>query len=265
MDWTLLRTAAGKGEELPHNEQGFGKPRGCSLWRPLKLALLTHGWNPCTSAAGGGKSNNTENLGKSKLIRHQGLTGIWLCIWQAVSHAEKSSACQEFQDTDSGLLEQLTTGQWPIKGMGMLSRIKSLLSSTRPILFLFSKGNFKALQGIRGVQVLFTFPRQYSFLAWHQLHSHSNYWRAYQTACHEKYTFQLFPLCMAEFRDLNKFLTCCLFWDRALQCTHFPSTSTHGRLVQWAGSTHKLRVSLNDFTMNSGSQALECDSLSDMG
>lgn len=31
MDWTLLRTAAVKGEELPHNEQGFGKPRGCSL------------------------------------------------------------------------------------------------------------------------------------------------------------------------------------------------------------------------------------------
>lgn len=31
MDWTLLRTPAVKGEELPHNEQGFGKPRGCSL------------------------------------------------------------------------------------------------------------------------------------------------------------------------------------------------------------------------------------------
>lgn len=31
MDWTPLRTAAVKGEELPHNEQGFGKPHGCSL------------------------------------------------------------------------------------------------------------------------------------------------------------------------------------------------------------------------------------------
>lgn len=31
MGWTPLRTAAVKGGELPHNEQGFGKPRGCSL------------------------------------------------------------------------------------------------------------------------------------------------------------------------------------------------------------------------------------------
>lgn len=55
MGWTPLRTAAGKGGELPHNGQGFGKPRGCSLWRPSGLALPSHGWSPCTSAAGGEK------------------------------------------------------------------------------------------------------------------------------------------------------------------------------------------------------------------
>lgn len=41
--------------------------------------------------------------------------------------------------TLTGLLEQLTTGQWPIKGMGMLGRIKSLLLNIRPTLLLFSK------------------------------------------------------------------------------------------------------------------------------
>lgn len=40
--------------------------------------------------------------------------------------------------TLTGLLEQLTTGQWPIKGMGMLGRIKSLFLNIRPTL-LFSK------------------------------------------------------------------------------------------------------------------------------
>ena len=137
-DWTPPETAAAKQEELPRSERGFGKLRGCCLWRPLKLALLTHGWNPCTSATGGGKKG--KKSGEVQADPAPGSDRNLTAHLTAIPLAQREGlACQEFQDTDSGLLEQLTTGQWPIQGMGRLSGIKNLSFNIRPILFLFFK------------------------------------------------------------------------------------------------------------------------------
>lgn len=151
--------------------------------------------------------------------------------------------------------------------MGMLSKIKSLLSSTRPILFLFWKGNFKALQCIRGVHVLFTFPRQYSFLACYT----GNYTATLITDEHVRQPVMRnthsnsFPCALQSLETWINFSFAVSFGDRALFWIYLPSTSMHGRLVQWAGNTHKLHVSPSDFTIESTCQTLECDSLSDMG
>lgn len=137
MDWTLQKTAAGRQAELPHSEQGSGKLSGCCLWRPLKLALLTRGWNPCTSATGGRKkkiSTYGEIQAHSAPVTDRNLT-VRLTVTPL---AQRKALHTRNSRTLTGLLEQLTTGQWPIKGMGMLGRIKSLLLNIRPTL-LFSK------------------------------------------------------------------------------------------------------------------------------
>jgi len=52
----------------------------------------------------------------------------------------------------------------------------------------------------------------------------------------EKDMFQLFPFCTAVFKDLNKFLICCLFWDRALERTHF---APHPRVTDWCNTRRR--------------------------
>lgn len=109
------------------------------------------------------------------------------------------------------------------------------------------------------------FPRQYSFLAWHQLHSHSNYWLVRQPVMRNTHS-NSFPCALQSLQTWINVLFAVFFGIEHYRAHTFPS---HPCMAGWCNGqevhTNYMLAPVTSSWRVSGFQTLECDSLSEHG